>query len=322
MALLYLSKRIMNFLILGTIVLSLIIAFNKSNIVDAFLKPKDIKSGSPKRATELFKNKSYDKKIELQFVTQNIKELKQKINDIIVQKDLTSTYSKSTGNNICKLVEIPLDKYQEILLPILSSKDLVSEELVSSSKFISVSNLKQRIKSAKIFKKKIEEDLTKTRNPYSLKELQDNYQTQNKIIDTLEALIKQKEGKKNLMLAKIDISNITYKSAIIKSAVKSFAFTFLLSVIFVSVSLVIIYFILIGLTSLLRVLGIKTTSGKGSGYGSRYGYGSYRGYGSSDRYGGYYSYGKKRKIKRKYIRKPKHKSEEDETSEKKKNNGE
>ncbi|MCD6328747.1 MAG: hypothetical protein J7M10_00060, partial [Candidatus Cloacimonetes bacterium] len=67
MAALYISRRIKNIIMIGVIIIALIIAFNKSKIVDAFLKPSDIMGQTPKEANELFEKSKYNSKLELQY---------------------------------------------------------------------------------------------------------------------------------------------------------------------------------------------------------------------------------------------------------------
>ncbi|MEA2103145.1 MAG: hypothetical protein U9P79_00680 [Candidatus Cloacimonadota bacterium] len=317
MTLLSISRRMKNILLLGAIFISLIIAFNKSNIVDAFLRPKDVKSESPKRALTLFESNEYNQKIELEFVTQDISSFKQTINKIIIENNLNSIYSSAkTNKNICKLLEIPQDKYSEILAPLLTSNDLTSEELVQAPDFLTISDIEDRIKTAEKLKKRMLED-NKSSSSLSYKdqditELQQQIEDQENRIEDLKSLLQQKKNKSGVMLAKIDVSNIVYKSSIIKIAINSFGITFFISLIFITLSLIVIYLILVGFAKLLRILGIRTTSGGGSSYGSRYGgYSSYGGYGG---YGGYSS-GRK-KIKRKYIRKDKSKEPETDSKDK------
>ena len=301
MAAFYISGRIKNIIMIGVVIVALIIAFNKSKIVNAFLKPSDIMGQTPKRAEEMFRNSKYDTKIELKYTTKDMNEIKRAVDDVIVSNDLNTIYSKSSSNNVSKLVEIPRDDYKEIITSLRAHEELKSDELVQSTESAPIESLKQRINDEEKVKEKILADLSQVRSVYETESLQLNLKRQNNTLDSLRQSLTAKQQQINNVLAKIDISHFVSRADVTEHAFKSFLATFVISLLFISVALFVIYFIILLFTKLFSVMGIKTTHGQPSRYGS----------GSSYGYG--YDYGSRKKIKRKYIRRPR--SEEGESSE-------
>ncbi len=301
MATFYITRRIKNVIMIGVVIVALIIAFNKSQIINTFLKPSDIMGQTPKKAEEMFEQSKYDTKIELKYITKDMKEIKRAVDDIIITNDLNTIYSRSSSNNIAKLVEIPRDDYKEIITSLRDHEELKSDELVQSAESAPIESLKQRIKDEEKVKEKLLNDLSQMRSVYETESLQKNLKRQNDNLDSLRQSLTAKQQQTNNVLAKIDISHFVSRADVTQYAFKSFLATFVISLLFISVALFVIYFIIILFTKLFTVLGIKTTHGKPSRYssGSSYGYG--------------YDYGSKKKIKRKYIRKPR--SGESENSE-------
>jgi len=121
---------------------------------------------------------------------------------------------------------------------------------------------------------------------------------QNNNLDSLRQNLVDKQQQTNNVLAKIDISHFVSRGDVTEHALVNFLKAFIISLLFISVALLAIYFIIILFTKLFTILGIKTSRGRSSRYGSGYNYGSGSRYGN-----GYYDYGKKKIIKRKYIQK-------------------
>jgi len=294
----YISRKVKNIIMIGVVVIALIIAFDKSKIINAFLKPSDIMGNTPKKAEEIFQQSQYDTKIELHFVTQDLNKIKREIDDIIIENELHTIYSKTASNNITKLVKIPRDKYKEIISSLRAFEQLQSDELVQSTQTATVEALKKRINDEERVKEKILSDLAQTRSVYETESLQENLKRQNNTLDSLRQTLSATEQQINNVLAKIDVSHFISRGDVIEYAFKTFVITFVLSFLFISVALLIIYFAILLFGKVFNILGIKTVSGKPSRYGSsHYGYG--------------YDYGAKKKIKRKYIRKPSQKEGEE-----------
>jgi len=308
MAALSISRRIKNFIMLGIIVLSFIIAFNKSKIVDAFLKPSDIMGRTPKEAIELFEESKYNTKLELQYISANMQEIKQEIADMVLEYDLEIGYYSFLTNNSTWLIEIPRDKYKQIIDKLRNYDELKMEELVQIDDQLLTESVEERIKDNEKRKEILDEGFKNARTAYDQENYNQNIIKIQRIIDSLKTVLQDQEKFSKNIYTKLDISKIVSPADVTERAFKSFLTTFVISLLFISAALFLIYFIIILFTKLFSVLGIKTSHGRGSRNGSGYNYGS----GSSYGYG-YYDYGKRKKIKRKYIRKPR--SEESESSE-------
>ncbi len=306
MAALSISRRIKNFIMLGIIVLSFIIAFNKSKIVDAFLKPSDIMGRTPKEAIELFEESKYNTKLELQYISANMQEIKQEIADMVLEYDLEIGYYSFLTNNSTWLIEIPRDKYKQIIDKLRNYDELKMEELVQIDDQLLTESVEERIKDNEKRKEILDEGFKNARTAYDQENYNQNIIKIQRIIDSLKTVLQDQEKFSKNIYTKLDISKIVSPADAIQRAFKSFLTTFVISLLFISAALFVIYFIIILFTKLFSVLGIKTSHGGSSRYGSGYNYGS----GSSYGYG--YDYGSKKKIKRKYIRKPR--SEESESS--------
>ncbi len=301
MAALYITGRIKNILMIGVVVVALIIAFNKSQIINSFLKPSDIMGHSPKEANEIFEKSKYNSKLELQYVSSDMKELKQQIGDLFFENDLKITYSKFSSNNSTWLIEVPMDSYKELISQLRNYDELNLEELVQIDDDILTESLEERINDNEKRLEFLDEDYKNARTAYDKENYNHNIIRTEKIIDSLKTVLRDQEKYSKNIYTKIDISHFVSRADVTQHAFKSFLTTFVISLLFISVALFVIYFIIILFTKLFSVLGIKTTRGKPSRYGS----GSNYGYG--------YDYGSKKKIKRKYIRKPR--SGESENSE-------
>ena len=166
--------------------------------------------------------------------------------------------------------------------------------MIGTGDYIPIEDLISRIESEKMIRDKIQNDLSKTINPYTSKDLQENLVKQRNIVDSLKQALQLRKSKEDLILTKINMSKFFDKSQRIKQSVKTFGITFAISFVVLTIILLIIYLILIILSKLFSLLGIKSLSKSSSGYsryGGGYGYGSY-GYGS-------------KKVKRIYKRKSK-----------------
>ncbi len=301
MAAFYISGRIKNIIMIGVVIIALIIAFNKSKIVNAFLKPSDIMGQTPKEANELFEKSKYNSKLELQYIASNMKEIKPQISDILLENNLKISYSKFSSNNSTWLVEIPIDKYKELIEKLRNYQELNQEELVQIDDQLLSESVEERIKDNEKRKEILNEGFQNARTAYDQENYNHNIIKTEKIIDSLKIVQRNQEKFSKNIYAKIDISHFVSRADVTEHAFKSFLATFVISLLFISVALFVIYFIILLFTKLFSVMGIKTTHGQPSRYGS----------GSSYGYG--YDYGSRKKIKRKYIRRPR--SEEGESSE-------
>ncbi|TSA24989.1 hypothetical protein D4R71_06140 [bacterium] len=308
MAALSISRRIKNFIMIGIIIISFIIAFEKSEIVDKFLKPSDSMGQTPKEAEILFQSSKYNSKLELQYISSEKKKVTSEIASIISEYDLEKNYFKSDDNNSTWLIEIPRDKYKQIIDKLRNYDELTMEELVQIDDQLLTESVEERIKDNEKRKEILDEGFKNARTAYDQENYNQNIIKIERIIDSLETVLRDQEKFSKNIYAKIDISHFVSRADATERAFKSFLTTFVISLLFISAALFLIYFIIILFTKLFSVLGIKTSHGRGSRNGSGYNYGS----GSSYGYG-YYDYGKRKKIKRKYIRKPR--SEESESSE-------
>jgi len=283
-----------------------IIAFNRSKILKAFLKPeKTTIASAPEEATEKFESYMYYTKIDFKFVTEDIREKNNEVNRILRNTNFNEIYSKSTKNNITKIIQLPIDSYRNVMSKLKQLPDLEFAELKKSEETTSIEQLRKRLQEEENNKKQIrtEQYINEAKRWEDLKKKDD-------IIASLNNEIMEKEKSQKYVLAKIDISRILSGDVGIAKSLKIFGITFIESFVFITIGLFVCYLIIIGLTRLFVILGIKTRSGSSSRYGRYVGYGS-----SSYGYGDYnYGYGEKR-IKRKYIRKPKHKDKDSESDE-------
>ncbi len=302
----YITRRIKNIIMIGVVVVALIIAFNKSQIINKFLEPSDIMGLSPKEAIELFEESKYNTKLELQYISANMQKIKQEIADMVLEYDLKIRYSKFSSNNSTWLIEIPRDKYKQIIDKLRNYDELTMEELVQIDDQLLTESVEERIKDNEKRKKILDEGFKNARTVYDQENYNQNIIKTQRIIDSLKTVLQDQEKFSKNIYTKLDISHFVSRADVTQYAFKSFLATFVISLLFVSVALFVIYFIILLFTKLFTVLGIKTTHGKTSRYGS----GSNYGYG--------YDYGSKKKIKRKYIRKPR--SGESENSEEHKDN--
>ena len=307
MAALYITRRIKNIIMIGVVVVALIIAFNKSQIINTFLKPSDIMGQTPKEAIELFEESKYNTKLELQYTSANMQKIKQEIVDLVLEHDLKIKYSKFSSNNSTWLIEIPRNMYKQIIDKLRNHDELTMEELVQIDDQLLSESVEERIKDNEKRKEILNEGFKNARTAYDQENYNQNIMKTERIIDSLKTVLQDQEKFSKNIYTKLDISHFVSRADVTEYAFKSFLLTFVISLLFISVALFVIYFIIILFTKTFTVLGIKTSHGRGSRYGSGYNYGS----GSSYGYG--YDYGSKKKIKRKYIRRPR--SEEGESSE-------
>ncbi|MEA3475438.1 MAG: hypothetical protein U9R23_03210 [Candidatus Cloacimonadota bacterium] len=302
MASLYITRRIRTLLIFVVIMASLIIAFSRSKILKTFFKPeKTTIASTPEEATEQFESYMYYTKIDFKFVTEDIREKDNEVSRILKNTDFNEIYSKSTkNNNITKIIQLPIDSYRNVMNKLKQLPDLEFAELKKSEETASIEQLRKRLQEEENNKRQIrtEQYINEEKRWEDLKKKDD-------IIASLNNEIIEKEKSQKYVLAKIDISKIL--SGDVGKSLEIFGITFIESLVFITIGLFVCYLIIIGLTRLFVILGIKTRYGSSSRYGQYGRYGS-----SSYGYGDYnYGYGEKR-IKRKYIRKPKQKDKNSE----------
>jgi len=301
MAALSISRRFKNVIMIGVVIIALIIAFNKSKIVNAFLKPSDIMGQVPKEATELFEKSKYNSNLKLQYLAPDMDGITSQISDILSENNLTIPNYYFGNNNSTWLVEIPDDSYNKIIKELRNYKELNQEKFVQKDDKLLFESIEERIKDHEKRKEILNEGFKNARTAYDQDNYNKNILKTEKIIDSLKIVQRDQKKFSNNIYAEIEVSKFVSRADVTEHAFKSFLTTFVISLLFISVALFVIYFIIILFTKLFSVLGIKTTHGQPSRYssGSSYGYG--------------YDYGSKKKIKRKYIRKPR--SKEGESSE-------
>ncbi|MBS3741313.1 MAG: hypothetical protein KGY75_04845 [Candidatus Cloacimonetes bacterium] len=307
MASIYVSSRTKNVIIILVVVFSVLFAFVKSDIWNVTMRPGGKQGTSPKQAVKIFEEAKFAKKSRLSLVPRNLKDYEKLLDEIVEENDLNVIFRKETKNNLCEIIRVPQEKYDDILSPLLNSSVLETSEMIGSGDYMSVEDLKSRIEGAELIRDKIQKDLSKTINPYTSKDLQKNLRQQRNVVDSLKQTLQLRKARQGLVLTKIDMNKYFDKAQQIKSAAKTFAITFAISFVVLTIILLVIYLILIILSKLFNVLGIKSFnkgSSKYSRYGGGYGYGSY-------------GYGQK-KVKRIYKRKSKSEDED----EKEKNDGE
>lgn len=304
MASLYITRRIRALLIFVIIMASLIIAFSKSKILNSFFRSEKTEiASSPEELAKQFESYMYYTKIDFKFVTEDIREKDNEVNRILKNTNFNEIYSKSTkNNNITKIIQLPIESYRNVMNKLKQLPDLEFAELKKSEETASIEQLRKRLQEEENNKKQIRTE------QYSNEEKRwEDLKKKDDIIASLNNEIIEKEKSQKYVLAKIDISRILSGDIGIAKSLKIFGITFIESSVFITIGLFVCYLIIIGLTRLFVILGIKTRSGSSSRYGKYGGYGS-----SSYGYGDYnYGYGEKR-IKRKYIRKPMHKDKNSE----------
>ena len=327
MAAIYISKKVRNIILIGVTLFSIIIGISKSNILKTFISKPSTAVHRKTKADKIFASSDYETNINLVYQiketekTNNFAKADKQIRNIIDKYQLGTRFNKHSASYSDYILEIPKDKYDEVLNELTTNPKPASQELVTNSG-TDTKNLEKEVENLKETEKVYLRQYKNERlTPRQIREIQVNISLVGSKIDSLQKIIQERNRRRDFVLARIQMTKLLQPSSMrgqltrFKSFLGWTAVSFIISLI----ALTAMYGIYIIMDKLLVTAGVKTkvsASRYGYKYG-KYGYGGYSGYGNYD-YGSS-GYGeKKRKVIKKYIRKDA-KPEEDEGEEEKNN---
>ncbi len=272
--------------------ISIYAGYKRSNIVNLFL-PKQT-SIDRREAVKVFENTKNVRKITMEFRTENDSEIRQSINDLIFQEDVYTKYSDSKKSYQIYILELPHEKLENEINKFRQLDGLEAEHIISDSDVVMDANVKENLENHLITKNRLQELISKTSSPQSLAKFQSDLERTQAKIDSLNSYVSKQERVMNYDLLYITSINTGGVSVSAKRVIWKFVSVSFLCMIFLIFCLIILYFLTLGLTNLMSVMGIRTArSGRGS---SNYNYNNYKS-----------SYG--RKVKRIYKDKDGNKTE-------------
>ena len=327
MAAIYISRRVRNIILIGVTLFSIMIGISKSNILTTFFSKPKAAVHRKTKADKMFASSDYETNIDLVYKiketekTNDFAKADKQISNIINKYQLSIRFDKHSPSYADYILEIPKDKYDEVLKELTTNPKPASQELVTNSG-TDTKNLEKEVENLKETEKVYLRQYKNERlTPRQIKEIQVNVTLVGSKIDSLQKIIQERNRRRDFVLARIQMTKLLQPSSMREQLTKFKSFFGWTAVSFIIslIALTIMYGIYIIMDKLLVTAGIKT-KGSASKYGykyGKYGYGGYSGYGNSG-YGSYGDSGKKRKVIRKYIRKDA-KPEEDEGEEEKSN---
>ncbi len=309
MATIYISRRVRNVILIGVILFSLLVGIKRSDILTTFLsRPQKTRVVRKTKADKIFASSDYETNIDLSYRTQDSKfvEADKQINDIIHKYQLNTRFNNRSGLFLSYILEIPKDRYNDVLKELTAISGLVTRELATNT-VTDTKNLEKEVanlkKTEEVYLKQYKsERLT----PRQIKEIQMNITRVGSKIDSLEKKIQERNRRKDFVLARIRMNRLLPSRSTTEQLTKFKTFLSWTAGSFVVclIALTITYGIYLITTRLLVAAGIKIKRSMGR-YGYKYGKYGYGKYGYSG-YGGYGDYGyggRKRKVIKKYIRK-------------------
>ncbi|MBC8385611.1 MAG: hypothetical protein H8E57_08870, partial [Candidatus Cloacimonetes bacterium] len=212
-----------------------------------------------KAAMEAFEKESNIKKIKMTYSVDLKSDIDKQIAEIIQVDDINIKFSESKGYLYTVVFEFPNARSKEIMPKLRQMPGLSGENLYLNKTSDYDINIAEHLKNNQFLIDKTKEEITKSRSSYTdkLKESKDLL----KIIQTeIDSLNNQQEilkhNKEYDLLFLTVIKNI--KSSSMKTSVKNFVLTTITFLAIFIVGLILFYFIMILLTKLMVLMGIKT----------------------------------------------------------------
>ena len=249
-----------------------------------FLKKTKSQKIESKIADEKFSNNVNSMKIKLSYQTDDLNEVISEIRSLMANNDVEELYSRKQSNNFLGLYEINKSN-KKIIDALRSNNALVSESMERNDNSNYVINIKSNLENYRINKREITKQLSSSAISTSTKRSlrKDLAKVQAKI-DSLEYLPTLLKKSNETELIYITVLPISANSLLNLRSVKTFIKVFLMILFVEILAVVMLYYVIVFMSKLLKIMGVKTPRSRSSNY--NYNYNNY--------------YGRGKKIKRVY----------------------
>ena len=258
---------------------SVYIGLKSSHILDK----TNVKTIDTKYSEKIFSESSNYEKIRTIYKTDNLKSKLKEISITLDKEDVEVIYSINKNNGFIGIYEIST-KNRSVISELRSIEGLDSESIEKNSSFDEAIDIKGNMDNYLISKKSIQDQLlSNVLSVTSKSSLRKDLSIIQSKIDSLLYLPKQIEKSKNSKLLYVYVSQNSGVNSINSSKIIRFVkitFAIMLIQIF---GLIILYYLMVLITFLMKKMGVKTAKSSSSNYN----------------YNNYYSRGKK-KVKRIY----------------------
>lgn len=295
------TKHFKILLVFIVILISFIYARYGTRFVKQTEIPVDIQ-----RISRDFRQAKNQTKHEIQF---NVDDINEFINylellESSLENNINILRKNSTSNSFVYLAEIKSSHFQNAITHIKAFETIDSKKEQSfKSQDLNV-NLNERLEINEALKKRYLFELEKSKQTLVSNRLQNQLNSVQSSIDSLNIAIKEQEYNKNNGLLYLTIGKTISGTKNLLSFTGGFASRFIIGFIALTVGLFIVLFLFNIVLRFMSVIGIQTASGKGGG--GKYGSSKY----SSYKYGGSGYGSSKRKVKRIYKDKDDEKSKD------------
>jgi hypothetical protein len=255
-------------IVLIIVLISLYLGYERSNIKNAFF-PHEEKINA-KEADKMFSNLGNIRKAILKYDVANKTEAAQKLNDLIFSEKLIIKYSDAKDNYVLTILELPNEKFETVLMKLKEIDGLAVENILTGDKLADDESIQASIKNNEMAKKRIQELIDKTTSAMSINSLKQELEETQTKIDSLKSLTSAISHFNDHDIIYISLMAQTEGSSTLKKASLEFILTTVVVMIILIVGLIIFYFIYVGLTALMRALGIRSSRSGSSNYNYNY----------------------------------------------------
>lgn len=269
-------------IILVVVLISIYLGYERSGVGKAFFyQPEKMNT---KEADKLFQNLGNTRKVILEYNVSDKAAVNQQINEIIFSQNANIKYTNAKETYVLNILEFPAEKFAEIMMQLRSIEGLKVENIQTEVNVAVDKSINASINNNEMTKKRIQELINKTTSSESIKRLKQELEETQAKIDSLNNLVSATSHFNDHDLFFISIISNPNTSSLLKKTSLEFVLTSFVIMVILIIALIIFYFIYIGSSALMRVMGIRTSRAGSSNYNT-------------------YSYGKRsygRKVKRIY----------------------
>lgn len=249
-----------------------------------FLKKTKSQQIESKIINEKFSNNVNSMKVKLNFQTDNLNKVVDEIRALMANDNVDELYSRKQSNNFLGLYEVKKSN-NEIINALRNNEALISESMEKNDNSNYVINIKSNLENYRINKREITKQLSSSAISTNTKrELRKDLAKIQAKIDSLEYLPTLLKKSNETELIYISILPVHVNSLVNLKSVKTFVKVFLIILFAEIIALVMLYYVIVFMSKLLKIMGVKTPRSSSSNY--NYNYNNY--------------YGRGKKVKRVY----------------------
>jgi len=263
-----LRKEVKLFLVVFTILLSVYLGIQRSNLDKVFVRA-EVKVDK-ERALEIFDQAMNNRKIKFDYNVEDLTDINTLLSSISELGESNILYSEMHNSFSLSLFEIAAENSDELLNELKNIDGITNQSIQQPASKNTNTDLKENLNNNKIAKKRIQNLINDSVSPDRITSFRKQLDAIQAKIDSLSVQEDIQKHNKEFDIVMITALKSRNGSSVLKRSISIFALTSLASLILIVVGLVISYYIFVVMYKLMLILGIRTSRGTSSNYNYNY----------------------------------------------------